>query len=754
MFFIRRSFALPNSSNERLEHKWTIAVSANFTAEPLGDSLSFWMKELEFPCAVEFGPYDQVFQQLLDPGSTLSKNKGGLNVVLIRLEDWARGASEMKSGFEGEGGVEERLERHASVLTAALRTAGEQSAVPCLLCLCPASRQFQTNESLASFLQSLEGHIARSLNDSRGIHVVTSAELGAEYPVSNYEDPRADKVGHVPYTQEFFSALGTMIARCFYFIHTPPYKAIVLDCDHTLWRGVCGEDGACGVQVDSACRALQEFVIAQRAAGMMVCLCSKNNEEDVWKVFEQNSGMILKREHILASRINWRPKSENLRSLADELRLGLDSFIFLDDSAVECAEVEARSPEVLALQLPMETREMSKLLSSVWAFDHRKTTQEDRNRSELYATDAKREHLRTRSLSLDEFLAGLELSVEISPMQDADLARVSQISQRTNQFNFTTIRRSEVEMERLCRTGETECLVVRLRDRFGDYGLVGAMIFTANSGLLDVDSIMLSCRALGRRVEHRMLAHLGGIARARGLERLRINFTSTTKNKPAREFLDSIGAKFGSSNGDAYRFEFSSVLIAGLCEPGQAASAPSAVEAKASSPLAPPVESKSHNNGIGRSRILKRIAVDLCDSEKVSQAIAAANVVQLRPAAGYAAPETPLQASLASLWAEILKVDAVGIHDDFFELGGHSLMAMQLAFKIQETFNVDFGLESFLQTPVLAAQAERLQELLLEEAGDAEYLEQLIDELEQNPQDIGPSGAGNDTIASGAREPM
>jgi len=745
---------LPNTSNSSPELKWTIAISANFTAEPVGDSLSFWMKELEIPGAIEFGPYDQVFQQLLDPASKLSKNKGGLNVVLIRLEDWARGASEMKSGLEGEGGIEERLERHAGDLTAALRTAVEQSVVPYMLCLCPASRQFQTKESLASFLQSLEGRIAKSLNVSRGIHVVTSAELDAQYPVANYEDPRADKEGHVPYTQEFFTALGTMIARCFHSIHTPPCKVIVLDCDNTLWRGVCGEDEPNGVEVDFACRLLQEFVIAQRDAGTMVCLCSKNNEEDVWKVFEQNPSMILKREHVLASRINWRPKSENLRSLAEELRLGLDSFVFLDNSAVECAEVEARTPEVLALQLPAETREISKLLSNVWAFDHRKATQEDRNRSELYATDAKRELLRTRSLSLDEFLAGLELSVEIASMQGADLARVSQISQRTNQFNFTTNRRSEIEMEKLCRKGEPECLVVRLHDRFGDYGLVGAMIFTANSGLLDVDSVMLSCRALGRRVEHRMLTHLGRVARERGLERLRIHFTSTAKNRPAREFLESIGAKFSGSNGDAYQFEFPSVLITGLSESGQAAPPRSAGETEMSSSLESPAESEIQNEGNRRSRILKRIAVELWDSRKVLQAIAASNVVRLRAAVGYAAAETQLQESLAALWAETLKVDAVGIHDDFFELGGHSLMAMQLAFRIQETFHVDFGLESFLRSPVLEAQAERLQELLLDEAGNAENLEQMIDEIEQNPEENRPSGAGNDTIGRGAREPL
>jgi FkbH-like protein len=739
---------LLNTSDSNLDHNWTIAISANFTAEPLAESLAFWIREMESPCAIEFGPYDQVFQQLLDPASKLSTNKAGLNVVLIRLEDWARGASGMKSG--GEGNIEERLERHARDLTAALKTAGQQSAVPYLLCLCPASQRFQANESMAAFLQSLEEGIAKSLGDGRGVQVITSAELGARYPVSNYDDAVADKVGHVPYTQEFFTALGTMIARTFQSIHALPYKVIILDCDQTLWRGVCGEDGPLGVQVDSASRVLQEFALAQRNAGMMICICSKNNEEDVWNVFDRNPGMILKREHIVASRINWRPKSDNLKSLAQELRLGLDSFVFLDDSAVECAEVEARSAEVLALQLPNEVHERSKLLSSVWAFDHRKTTQEDRNRTELYATNTQRELLRTHSLSLDEFLAGLELWVEISSMQDADIARVSQLSQRTNQFNFTTIRRSEIEIEKLCRTGAAECLVVRLRDRFGDYGLVGAMIFAANSGLLEVDSVMLSCRALGRQVEHRMLARLSEIALAHGLEQVRINFTSTAKNRPAREFLESIGVKFVESGGDSRQFEFTPAPLAASCGSPKAAFAPARNEAS-------PVEfelQKENNKNNRKPRILKRIAIELCDAGKILQAIADSHVIQQRPAGNYAPPETELQELLASLWAASLKVQAVGIHDNFFDLGGHSLMAMQLGFKIEETFNVNFPLESFLRAPVLAAQAERIQDLLLEEAGDSGYLEQLIDELEQNPEETSSSGAPNDTIASGAREAM
>ena len=542
----------------------TIALTATFTAEPVAEPLKFWMNELDIPCIVKFGPYDQVFQQLLAPASLLSTNQSGLNVVLIRLEDWWRGAGGLESSHGGQQGVQERVERNGKDLLDAMKFASANSKVPCLLCFCPASRGIQGDETLARFFDTLEAQITERLMDVSGTYVVTSAESKALYPVAEYEDQKANEVSHVPYTRQYFHALGTIIARRFYRIHTPPHKVLVLDCDNTLWQGVCGEDGATGVSVGPGYRGLQEFVLAQRDAGMLVCLCSKNNEEDVWSVFEKNPGMVLKREHFASSRINWQPKSENLRSLSAELRLGMDSFIFVDDSAVECAEVEARCPEALALQLPERNTDFKRFLSHVWAFDHLKITEEDRKRSEFYAGNAEREQLQAQSMRLEDFLAGLELQLEFLPMTKAELPRVAQLTQRTNQFNFTSVRRTENEVEQLCLAGNAECLVIRLRDRFGDYGLVGAMIFTRRPGLLDVDNVMLSCRALGRRVEHRMISHLGRIAQKDGRETVKINFVPNPKNQPARDFLESIGAIIEAGNGVPCQIDFESERIAEL----------------------------------------------------------------------------------------------------------------------------------------------------------------------------------------------
>ena len=211
------------------KNRQIIAVTATFTAEPVKEPLNFWMNELDIPCAVKFGPYNQVFQQLLDPASTLSTNQSGLNVVLIRLEDWWRGAGGLDSGHYGQENVQERVQRNVKDLLEAMKFASANSKVPYLLCFCPVSERIQADETLARFFNTLEAQITERLKDVSGTYVVTSAESKSLYPVAEYEDQKANEVSHVPYTRQFFHAMGTMIARRFYRIHTPAHKVIALD---------------------------------------------------------------------------------------------------------------------------------------------------------------------------------------------------------------------------------------------------------------------------------------------------------------------------------------------------------------------------------------------------------------------------------------------------------------------------------------------------------------------------------------------
>jgi FkbH-like protein len=544
----------------------TIAVAATFTAEPVEDTLAYWMQEIGLPARIEFAPYNQVFQQLLGSTSLFARNEHGVNVILMCPEDWQRFGGSPGAGEEGALPYNrDVIERNARDLVRALETMAGRLKVPCVVCLCPAPPATYADVKRADFFRRVESWIASEVGAIGGVVVVTSAELAALYPVQNYYDPYGDKVGHMPYTETFFAALGTMVARKIDAVQRPPYKVIVLDCDHTLWDGVCGEDGALGVKIDESRRRLQEFMIAQHDAGMLLCLCSKNNEADVWQVFERHPEMVLERDHFVSWRINWKPKPENLKALSEELQLGLDSFIFIDDSPLECARVRAGCPQVLSLQLPQETDKIPSFLNHVWAFDHVKVTKEDRKRTALYRQNVERERFRREALTFEDFMAGLELEVCISEMSSEHLERVAQLTQRTNQFNVTTVRRTESEIREAVRSGTT-FLVAEVRDRFGDYGLVGVMAHEVRAGGLWVDTFLLSCRALGRGVEHRMLARLGEAALDTGLEFLVVPYLPTAKNEPAFNFLSGIGAAYQESTSGGYLFRFPAEVAAATCE--------------------------------------------------------------------------------------------------------------------------------------------------------------------------------------------
>ncbi|MEK6283639.1 MAG: amino acid adenylation domain-containing protein [Acidobacteriota bacterium] len=556
------SFTLPEELEARAKQsrsrnqKQTIAIAATFTAEPVEDSLDFWMQELGIPTHCAFAPFNQVFQQLLEPSSLMATNQNGVNVILIKLEDWGRRSHDAITETHSLVISPEEIERSVLDFIRALNSAADGSITPYLLCVCPSAPDILSEPQTAEFFQRMEKLLAANFKNSDGVYHVTTAELAATYPVPDYYDAERDQLGQVPYTPAFFTALGMILARKVRALKSRPYKVIVLDCDETLWKGVCGEDGPLAVEIDAPRRALQEFMLAQHEQGMLLCLCSQNNEEDVLEVFERRSEMALRPEHLAVWRINWRPKPENIKALAEELQLGLDSFIFVDNDPVVCMQMQAECPEVLTLQLPVEAEQIPKFLQHVWAFDHLKVTDADRQRTALYQQNHKRERLRSDSLSLEDFLAAIELEIRISEMSPHQLARVAQLTQRTNQFNFTQIERSESELKNLSQAGQLETLVVDVSDRFGDYGLIGVMIFGSGADAINVDTFLLSCRALGRKLEHRMLARLGMIAYERRKQYVNVRLLRTRKNQPAQDFLSQVGIRFGELSDGLWNFKF------------------------------------------------------------------------------------------------------------------------------------------------------------------------------------------------------
>ncbi|HEU4508037.1 MAG TPA: amino acid adenylation domain-containing protein [Pyrinomonadaceae bacterium] len=687
------------------EQKQTIAIAATFTAEPLEDSLKFWMDQLDLPSNIVFGPYNQVFQQLLDPSSLFAKNEHGVNVVLLRFEDWLR-------YLEDDHNEMRNIERHLSDLVDAFKAARmQQAATPFIVCVCPAA-----DPERAALFQQMEELLASELKNLNGVYFVSSSELMSTYPVENYYDSTTDKLGHVPYTPLFFSALGTTIARKLQSLRRAPYKVIVLDCDQTLWNGVCAEDGALGIEPH---RELQEFFVAQHDAGMLLCLCSKNQEEDVIEVFEKRSDMPLKRAHLASYRINWRPKSENIIALAQELDLGLDSFIFVDNDPLECAEVQARCPEVLTLELPQH--DMNRFLRNVWAFDHLNVTAEDKQRTTLYQQNLERERFRRESFNLQEFLTRLELKVEIAEAGPQHWARVAQLTQRTNQFNMSTVRRTEAEVEQFCNGGPGRCLIVNVEDRFGSYGLVGVMIFTEEGDeAIQVETLLLSCRVLGRGVETRMLIELGRAAQVRGRKRVDIYYVPSKKNEPALNALQTVAGPYKERRGDGYVFKIPVEVALNLSPftgemPAKRVDTPT---------LKRVVEVRAN------SAQISKIANEFYAAEQVLNAIELQKQTARSQEAGvYIAPRTPIEEIMAEIWAAVLGVSQVGVNDNFFSLGGHSLLGTIMISRVRDALGVELPLLSLFESPTVAGLSEIIERSLIEQA-DADEMAQMMKELE------------------------
>jgi FkbH-like protein len=643
-----------------------------------------------------------VFQQLLDPSSLLATNQHGINIVLLRLEDWSgRESDSEESRAVKTHDAFERIERGVKDLARALTVAVARGATPHLVCICPPSLVEPADPERTASLKRLEDLLVSQLAEIRGVHVVTTAALATTYPVVEYYDLHGDRLAHMPYTPIFYTALGTMIARKVYALESPRYKVIVLDCDQTLWRGICGEDGAFGVEIDPARMALQEFMLRQHDAGMLLCLASKNNEEDVAEVFELRSEMLLKREHVVASRLNWRPKSDNIKSLAQELNLGLDSFIFVDDDPVECEEVQTHCPEVLTLQLPQDSDKIASFLDNVWAFDYLTVTEEGRERTALYKQNLQREQFRAESLTFKSFLAGLGLKVRINPLAPRQLARAAELTQRTNQFNLTTIRRSEAELQKFCQ-GNTQCLGVDVKDRFGDYGLCGVIIFTLEPEAIAVDTFLLSCRALGRGVEHRILARLGEMAIERGFRYLKVPFVSSGKNQPAREFLDGIGEEFKESLSSNLLFRFSAEFAAGVkYDPDHVEQAG---EVPGTQTVSVPTSEGAITNTRMKTALLRWIGMDLYNAEQIHKVVSDQTRTQPEVETAFVAPRNSTEAKIAEIFSELLGIERVGVNDNFIQLGGHSLLAMQILSGLRDTFHIEIPLGVFFTGEITVAE--------------------------------------------------
>jgi len=335
----------------------------------------------------------------------------------------------------------------------------------------------------------------------------------------------------------------------------PPRKCVVVDCDNTLWGGVLGEAGPERVAIGTdypgeAYREFQQFLAGLRRRGFLLAINSKNDEKEVLSFLADSPDMVLRPGDFTAHRINWEDKGKNLADLAEEMNIGLDAMVFVDDSPVECARVRSAFPEVLVEQFPASPADVPGFIADMRGTQRLRVESEDLKRAESLRANAERHRLRREAPDLDAFIRSLEIRLVIRRQDRAAIPRVSQLTQRTNQFNLTTKRYTPGDVERLMNDGIVYSM--SMEDRFSDYGIVGAAIVTdAGADSWEIDTFLLSCRAFGRRIESELLATVLADAYAAGIGVVRARYVATARNGMSRDFLPGHGFSLtGRTNGE------------------------------------------------------------------------------------------------------------------------------------------------------------------------------------------------------------
>jgi FkbH-like protein len=341
-------------------------------------------------------------------------------------------------------------------------------------------------------------------------------------------------------------------------------KLLVIDCDNTLWGGTVGEDGPEGVRLGGSTVAgrvfheVQSLLASLQRDGVLLALCSKNNASEVDAMLESHPQMLLRNEHFVSKKVNWQDKASNLREMAEDLNLGLDSFVFLDDSPFELGLIRDAIPEVLCVQVPAQLSEYPTIVRTLRStFFSLAKTREDQYKTEMYRQEAERKSKVRQHASVDDYLGSLGLRLRVYSGDSIPIPRVAQLSQKTNQFNLTTRRYTEADIHRILADPNYLVEAFSVADRYGDYGVTGVAVVRFEANLAIVESFLMSCRIIGRNIEYAYFDLLVRHLERLGSNRIRGKYFATPKNELVAGFYAGIGFRSTDPNGNVFEISLS-----------------------------------------------------------------------------------------------------------------------------------------------------------------------------------------------------
>jgi FkbH-like protein len=535
-----------------------IAILRNITIEPIVDVLKVELLNSQISPQIYLSPFDNIWQMISDSQSEFY----AFEPQFILLAQWAeplapnlfkRFLSQPVQYWSGD------IERIISSLESQIITIRQYNSAPIIINNFPPPAlttlgilEFQFRDYLIGTFENINQQIYKLIHKYSNLFLLDLNHIFYSIGFQNAFDNRGWKQSKSPLTSQALVHSGQYLSKIIKAVNGKTKKCLILDCDNTLWGGVIGEDGLNGIQLGpeskgSSFLEFQNEILNLHDRGVILAICSKNNEDDVLEVMRVHPHMQIKQNHLSTWQINWENKASNIKIIAEKLNIGLDSVVFVDDNPYECELVRNDLPDVQVIQLSTNpTKYVDELLESGF-FDSFNFTQEDRQKNNLYRAEEERKTLQKSALNLNEFLNSLNLSIVINTAIENELTRISQLTQKTNQFNLTTKRYTEDDIKKLYKEPNWHLISVKLKDKFSDMGLVAICILhKVDSKALLIDTLLMSCRVIGRGVEDCLMNYIFEFAKIEKYTEIQSSFIPSNKNQQVSSFFDNHKFKLNS----------------------------------------------------------------------------------------------------------------------------------------------------------------------------------------------------------------
>jgi len=544
--------SLPVELPNRSAVKRKVAFLRSYTIEPCVPLLTALARLHGVELEVKIGEFNSYAQDLIDPSSWLYAFEPDIVILAVQTRDIAPHLWAGQGGLSQDQAASQAAEVVSSLVSLIEPLRARSRASLIIQNLQEPSHpsdgvmDLRREAGQTEIIRTVNRGLALEARRHEGVYVLDYDALVARHGRERWTDEKKWLTSRSAVSADCLIHAAREYLRFVLPLAGRQSKVLVVDLDNTLWGGVIGEEGVHGIKIGSeypgaTFLALQRVMLNLADRGVLLAICSKNNEADAMEAFEKRSEMLLRASHFSAMRINWIDKAQNLRDIARELNVGLDSLAFIDDNPVERQRVRLELPEVQVVELPEDPAGYAAALLSSPTFERLAVTAEDRARGRYYAEQRERKQQESSAGSLEEFYASLHMRSEIVEVSPAVLARIAQLTQKTNQLNTTTKRYTESEVQSLANDPSWRLFGINVADKFGDNGLVGVVFLKIEEASVEIDTFLMSCRVIGRTVETAMLAQVCKIASSAGRSVVTGWFRPTKKNEPASQIYSTHG---------------------------------------------------------------------------------------------------------------------------------------------------------------------------------------------------------------------